>query len=63
MPGQTQLVQAYVLALANRPPGDYRITIVAEDKLANPPATATAQVLFKLLGAATPAKAKAKSKG
>jgi len=62
-PGQTLLVQAYTLPLANRPPGDYRITIKAVDRLATPPKTATAQVMFKLLGAATPSKGKAKSKG
>ena len=61
-PGQTGLVQVYSISLANRPPGDYRMTIKVTDTLANPPKSASAQVPFKVVGA-SPSKAKSKSKG
>ena len=61
-PAQTLPVQAYKVPLTNRPPGEYKLIIAVTDNVASPPKTATAEVLFQVVGPAA-SKAKAKSKG
>ncbi|HZI95172.1 MAG TPA: GWxTD domain-containing protein [Patescibacteria group bacterium] len=61
-PGQSLSVQGYTVPLSNRPPGDYKLIIKVTDMVASPPKSATAEVMFKVVGAGA-SKGKAKSKG